>query len=289
MTDQTMPMASRQLTWRQAGIAIGIGVLAICLLGYEAIVLASYQWFNNNAYTYCLLIPLISGWLLYERRAEIAQLTPTPMPWAATLMLGPIAAYAVADFLDINEGMQFAMVAAMQVVFLTVLGWPVYRKLAFPLNYLWLIVPTGSWLIPTLQDWATYWSVLMLRWSEIPTFVTGYLIEVPTGKYLVAPGCAGLNFLLVAIALSFLFAYLTYRSWIAWTLTIVISIAVAIVSNWIRVYGIIFIAHITDSQAEIVEDHLLYGWFYFAAVMFILMSIGLRFRGKDEPSPGAAA
>ncbi len=274
------------LSWQRASILIAVAVAIIVALGWEPVSLAAYQWLNSNAYTYCLLIPLISAWLLWERRDELLGMTPRP-DWRFTgLMVVPLAMYAVGFFLDINEGMQFALVAAIQVVLMAVLGWTIYWRFAFPFNYLWLIVPTGSYLLWPMQWASTYFSVMWLRWVEVPTFVTweNFYVQVPTGLYEVAEGCAGLNFLLVAIALSTLFAYLTYRSWTARILCVVISIVVSIVANWVRVFGIIYIAHLTDSQAEIVADHLLYGWFYFAFIMFGLMWLGLKIRGKDDPA-----
>lgn len=283
-TSEAGPRRGATLSWQQAALLIGTAIGILAVLGWQPIALAAEQWFNNNAYTYCLLIPLISAWLLWERRAELLGMTPSPQPLFLALLIVPAAMYAAGSYLQINEGMQFALVAAVQVTLLSVLGWPIYWRFAFAFNYLWLIVPTGSYLLWPMQWLSTYFSSLLLKLVGIPTYTTweNFHIQVPTGLYEVAPGCAGLNFLLVAVALSTLFAYLTYRSWPARILCVTIAVLVSIVSNWIRVFGIIYIAHLTDSQAKIVEDHLLYGWFYFAFVMFGLMWLGLKLRPKED-------
>lgn len=284
------PGRGTTLSWQQASFFIGLAIAALAIVGWRPIGLAAEQWLHNNAYTYCLLIPLISAWLLWERRSELAGLTPCPQPIFLGLLIVPAAMYAVGHYLQINEGMQFALVAAIQVILLSTLGWPIYWRFAFAFNYLWLIVPTGSYLLWPMQWLSTYFSSLLLRVVGVPTYTTweNFHIQVPTGLYEVAPGCAGLNFLLVAIALSTLFAYLTYRSWTARILCVAIAVAVSIISNWFRVFGIVYIAHLTDSQAEIVEDHLLYGWFYFAFIMFALMWVGLKLRPKEDFIPGTA-
>jgi len=68
-------------------------------------------------------------------------------------------------------------------VLMAVLGWKIYWRFAFPFNYLWLIVPTGSYLLWPMQWASTYFSVMWLRWVEVPTFVTweNFYVQVPTG------------------------------------------------------------------------------------------------------------
>jgi len=65
-------------------------------------------------------------------------------------------------------------------------------------------------------------------------------------------------------------------------------IVVAIVANWIRIFGLIAAGHYLDKIYNI-NDHYLEGWLFFAAIMFVMMAIGLRFRDPVSSDGSAAA
>jgi len=39
---------------------------------------------------------------------------------------------------------------------------------------------------------------------------------------------------------------------------------IALVANWLRVAGIVWIGYLTEMQSEMIQDHYMYGWFVFA-------------------------
>src|SRR3546814_20295136 len=73
-------------------------------------------------------------------------------------------------------------------------------------------------------------------------FLDGYLIQIPTGSFLVAEACSGVRYLLVSVALGVLTAYLFFRPWPRRLLFVALSVAVPIVANGIRASGIIMLA-----------------------------------------------
>ena len=281
----SLPMAT---AWPAAIASLLVGVAALVALFWEPSAKAVQIWGSSSAYNHLFLIVPISLYVIWERRATVAHLSPAPDFRAALLALPFVAIWLVAAAADIYEGQQIAVVGLMQALFLAVLGWPVYRMLLFPLLYLWLLVPTGEFLLLPLQKIATVVSTEGLRLSGVPVFMEGIQIQTPTGLYRVAPGCAGLNFLLASLAFSLLFANLIYRGWLKRTAAVVIALTVAVVANWIRIYGIILIDHFTQRQTDIVDDHLLYGWGFFAVVMLAMMWVGLRLRDDAPPTAPAA-
>jgi exosortase/archaeosortase family protein len=84
-----------------------------------------------------------------------------------------------------------------------------------------------------------------------------------------------------------LFANLIYRSLAKRCLAVALALAIAIGANWLRVWGIILIDHLTGRQTGIVDDHLLYGWAFFAVIMAAAMALGLRWRDDDDRPPAA--
>ena len=271
--------------WPAAVGALAVGLAGLIGLHWPAAAKAVEIWWTTSAYNHAFLIAPISLYVIWERRRLLARLGPKPALRA--LLALPIFAlpWLAGAVADVYEVQQLALVGLMQVLFLTVLGWPVYRALAFPLLYLWLLVPTGEFLLPGLQDLATAVATEGLRASSLPVYTEGIVIQTASGFYRVEAGCAGLNFLLAALAFSLLFANLIYRGWLKRTLAVAVALAVALAANWVRIYGIILIDHLTGRQTDIVADHLLYGWGFFAVIMLAMIALGLRFRDDDGTAP----
>src|SRR5690606_38290500 len=56
---------------------------------------------------------------------------------------------------------------------------------------------------------------------------------------------------------------------------------IPIVANWVRAYGIVMIAHLTDNEVAVGVDHIIYGWVFFAFVTLVLLGVGMTFRDAD--------
>jgi EpsI family protein len=147
------------------------------------------------------------------------------------------------------------------------------------------LVPTGTVLLPLLQQTATSISSEILSWFGIPVYTEGFFIEVPSGRYHIAPGCAGLNYILAAAALAPLYAYLFYRSFWKRLALVLIALALAIVMNGVRIAGIIALAHWGGPRLNIVDNHLLYGWGFFAVVMLLAGYAGSFFADGEPSAP----
>ncbi len=270
--------------WPAALAALCAGLVGLVALFWPAAAKAVEVWSTTSAYNHLFLVAPISLYVIWERRRTLARLAPAPALAAVAAL--PIFAlpWLAGALAEIYEVQQFALVGMIDVLFVAVLGWPVSRALAFPLLYLWLLVPTGEFLLAGLQDLTTAAATWGLEQAGLPVYTEGILIETPSGRYRVETGCAGLNFLLAALAFALLFANLIYRGWLKRGLAVALALAIAIVANWLRVWGIIVIDHLTGNRTDIVDDHLVYGWAFFAAVMAAAMVLGLRWRDDDRPA-----
>jgi exosortase A len=273
--------------WLLAGGLVLANLVLLGVLFADAVVGAVRVWDASETFTHCYLILPIVGYLLWDRRAELARVRPRPQPWAL-LALPPLLLVAlVGRAASILELEQLALVAVAQAVLLALLGWSVYRVAWFAFLYLFLLVPSGEWLVPALQDFTADFSVGALRLIGIPTLHDGIMIYIPNGSFRVAEACAGLRFLIATIAYGLLFAYLVYRSWPRRLIFVALSLIIPIIANGFRAFGIIWLAHITDNAAAVAADHLVYGWIFFALVLLILTTVGFAFREDlaERPLP----
>lgn len=276
------------MSWRIAAPVLVAGLLALLGLYAGTAVSMFDLWSSTSAFDHAFLVIPVCLYLTWERRHVLAGLVPSPNLYGILLLAGFGAVWLVADTVDVSVGRQFALIGMAEGLILALLGWRIFRALLFPLMYLWLVLPTDFNLLLSLQTLATIMSSWGIGLLGIPTFVEGVYIEIPSGRYWVAPGCAGLNFLLSGFALSLLYVERIYDDWRKRVAGVLIMLAVALVANWIRIFGLIVAGHYLNDIYDI-NDHYTEGWLFFAAIVFITMWIGLRFRDPVREIPRAAA
>ena len=283
-TPNQQPIVGSSLApgWWPALILIGVASLVFGVVFQQEITGAVRVWIDSTAYNHCFLVLPLAGFLLWERRSTISSLSPYPALWPLLMMPLLSAIWLAAAVLDIQEGRQLAVVAMFQAVLLTALGSYLYRQLLAPFLFLFFLVPSGAFLVPSLQTITADIAIAGLQFFNIPVFSDGYMIEIPEGPFEIAEACAGLRFLIASIVFGCFFAMVMYRSFLKRALFILVSVVVPIVANGLRALGIIALAHLEGSATAVEADHILYGWVFFTFVIMILIAIGMVFAEKPE-------
>lgn len=242
-------------------------------------------WVGSTAYNHCFLVLPLVGYLLWQRRAVLAAATPRPCFAALAIVPFLSLAWLLATILSIHEAQQMIVLTILEATLLAVLGWDVFRRLMGPLLYLYFLVPSGAFLVPALQDITAVMTVKLLHVAGVPVYSDGIFLEIPEGKFVIAEACAGLRFLIASVAFGVFFALLTYRSWVRRLVFIALSVAVPILANALRAFGIVYGSHLADSASAVAADHVIYGWIFFSIILFVLILIGRSFADPDVPSP----
>jgi exosortase A len=268
--------------WRPALAFIVIAAMVFGIAFRREISGAVQVWIESAAYNHCFLIIPLVGFLFWERRWVIASVSPSPTLWPLVAMPFLSGLWLIAAVLDIQEARQFLLVAMFEVVVLVALGPRVFQLLLAPLLFLFFLVPSGAFLVPTLQKITAQISIAGLELLHIPVFSDGFMIEIPEGTFEIAEACAGLRFLIASIVFGCFFAVVMYQSVIRRALFITLSLVVPIAANGMRALGIIVLAHLEGSAAAVEADHVLYGWFFFTLVIIILIAIGMTFAQRID-------
>ena len=286
-TPNGQPIVSPLLApgWRPALILIGTASIVFGAAFRQEIIGAVGVWIDSTAYNHCFLVLPLAGFLLWDRRSVISSVSPRPALWPLLAMPALSAVWLLAALLDIQEGRQFVVVAMFQIVLLVALGPRMFWQLLAPLLFLFFLVPSGAFLIPSLQTITADIAVAGLQFLHIPVFSDGNMIEIPEGPFEIAEACAGLRFLVASIVFGCFFAVLMYRGFLRRTLFIGMSVVVPIGANGLRALGIIVLAHLEGSAAAVEADHILYGWLFFTLVIMILIAVGMAFTEKSDLRP----
>ena len=186
--------------------------------------------------------------------------------------------------------MRSAFVFTLIGLVLLLLGREIFKILAFPLFFLFLMVPLPESLLITiafpLQLIAAKFAVWSLQEIGIPALVEGNIIHLAHTQLFVAEACSGLRSLMALITLGVVFAHF-FKSGTIWIkLFLVLStIPIAILVNAFRVGLTGFLTHHYGEEAAGGVIHDFQGIFTFGLAFLVLLGEGrlidLVFRNAD--------
>lgn len=271
--------------WRRYLAAWGVVVAAILLLFHRDVLHLLHLWWNTSTFGHCMLIPPIIGWLVWQRRDQLAEIEPSPwLPGIGLILLGALG-WALGELAGVSLVRHAALVFILQTSVLTIFGLTVARAIAFPLVYALFMVPVGEQLMPYLQILTAHFSVWLLEAFGVPAYLDGVFISIPNGDFEIAEACSGVRFLIAMIAFSVLVANVCYKRWSRRILFVTGAIATSVLANGLRAWGIIYLASRSTPDVARGIDHVVYGWFFFAVVMGLVLAVGWPFfdRPVDDP------
>lgn len=289
MTD-TVPNTNALANIRQDGgrqAIVGSMVVILCLAMFGALfpvaaTRALRVWMVSPTYNHCFLVLPISLFMIWQRRRALRNARFATDFRAVIAILFLSVAWFLTSAASVLEAEQFVIMTMVEAALLGILGATIYRSLAAPFLYLYFLVPSGEFLIPALQAFTARFAVAGLHVLGIPVFSNGAVIEIPGGTFAVAEACAGLRFLVAAVAFGVFFAVLTYRSPWRRTAFIALSVVVPIIANGFRALGLIAVAQWVGSPTAALADHIIYGWIFFSFVLVVLIIVGLFFSDTNE-------
>ena len=255
------------------GIVLASMVFAFaCLFGlyWETAMSMVAIWKRSDTFAHGFIIVPFSGWIFWSLRDKVMSISPKPSPWGLLILIMLVLAWSLGDLAGVVAAKQFAFVAMIPAFVITVLGWRIAKVCAFPLFYLFFAVPFGEFLIYPMMRTSTIVSGAMLSFIGIPLNIKGNVIFLNTSEWNVAEGCAGLRYLIASAALGTAYAYLIYRSIFRRVLFVTASLVVPLLANWLRLFTIVWLGHITGGKLGTGYDHIIYGWGLFVVIILIL-------------------
>ncbi len=259
------------------------------------------HWTLVEDYQHGFIVVPLALFFAYERRWDLEDATIKsswlgliPMFIGLTsLTIGRLGT----ELMTMRSGFVFTLIGLV----LLLLGRDIFKILAFPLFFLFLMVPLPQSLVNTiafpLQLLAAKFAVWSLQELGIPALVEGNIIHLAHMKLFVHEACSGLRSLMALITLGVVFAYFFRRGAIWTRLFLVVStIPIAIFVNAFRVALTGFLAHNFGEEASGGLIHDFQGLFTFGLAFFILLGEGrlidMAFRARSghedlEPEHGA--
>jgi exosortase len=233
-----------------------------------------HKWNNDPDMGHGFFVPLIAGFIVWQRREELAAIKPKPNWWGLAvvvfggfqLILGTLGAEIF------TARISFVITLIGVVWFLG--GNQMLKKTAFPLFLLFFMISIPEIIYTRitfpLQILASKLADEALTLLSIPVFREGNILDLPNQRLSVVEACSGIRSLLSLTFLSLVYGYFfEKRAWLRVVLFFS-TIPIAIVANGSRVTitGIM-----TQVKPELAEGffHEAQGWVIFMVALVILV------------------
>lgn len=231
-------------------------------------------WSRSETFTHCFIILPICIYLIKQNwsKLSVARIEPNIRVFPIVVAVLILWLFGnLAQLLVIEQGAAFLM---LPMIIWTLLGNQGSKILLFPMFFWMFSVPAGEFMVPQLQELTADITVWFLQLTGVPVYREGLYLAVPNGLFEVAVACSGIRYLIASFTLGTLFAYLNYQSNKKRLIFILFAIALPLLANGIRAYGIVMIAYLSDMKYATGVDHLIYGWLFFGLVIFVMFAVG---------------
>lgn len=256
-----------------------VGSLALCTalaLGVFGPILyhMGRHWKLVPDYSHGFLIPPLALYFAWERRDDLRR-TPLEPSWWGLLPLGlAILALAIGRLGVELMAMRTAFVLTLIGLCLLLIGRRAFRILAFPLVFLFLMVPPPQSLVNLvtfpLQLIASDLAVEALYLLRIPALREGNIIQLANKELMVAEACSGLRSVMALSTLGVVFAYFFRKHWAERVILIVSTLPIAILVNAFRVTLTAVLTHVFGPEAADGVIHATEGFFTFSLALLLL-------------------
>lgn len=272
--------------WRRHLIALAIAAVAILALFHRDATRLVAMWWTSTTFGHCLLIGPVIAWLVWQRRAELARVTPAGWGPGLALVAAGGFGWLLGDAGSVTFARQFGLVLMLQGAIVTLLGPNVARGLLFPLAYALFLVPFGEWLEAPLQAVTVAIVMPLLHVVGVPAVSNGVLIHAGRYYFEVAEACSGAKFVVAMLAFGTLVAHVGFTSWRRRAGFMALALIVPVFANGVRAFATIWVADLTSVETATGFDHIVYGWVFFGLVMAAVLALGWRWfdRAPDAPA-----
>lgn len=261
---------------RRVWVEIFWHLALLCLLFAPVLKFMAYEWLHDDDMGHGVLVPLVAGWVAWQKRRELAQTPRKPCYWGLVVVM--------AGFLQLMAGTlgvelfvaRTAFVVMLAGVIITVWGPAVFRILLFPWFLLFFMIRIPAVLFNQitfpLQLLASQVAETVLSAIGIPVFREGNILELPSQRLSVVEACSGIRSLLSLTFLSLVYGFFfEKKTWIRAVLFFS-TVPIAIAANAFRVTITGVLSEVRREWAE-GFFHSVEGWVVFMVALCLMVLV----------------
>ena len=259
-------------------------LLAVFLIALALMIIAYWggltelvgRWNKQEEYGHGYFIPIISTWLLWNRKdAIVASLGKASWTGVSLILIG-VAGLILGEITAIYIFIQFGFLMSLFGLVLATGGFSLLRVVFIPLAYLIFAIPLPyfidaqlSW---RLQIVSSEMGVAVLRLLGTSVFLEGNIIDLGSYKLQVVEACSGLRYLYPLLSIGFLMAYMYQSSFWKRAVIFLSAIPITVIMNSLRIAAV---GLLVDRWGSGMADgflHYFEGWIIFMACLLIILA-----------------
>lgn len=266
-------------------------VLGLAFLYRDVLARLVAQWWNDPNFSHGFFVPAFAALVIWWDRERLARIPVMPSWFGLLFLAGGLGVLVVGVLgaeLFLSRTSLIFVLAGLVVQFL---GWGYLRALAFPLLFLFLMIPIPAIVFNQvafpLQLLASTLAASFLQFVGVPSLRQGNVIQLPVMTLEVVEACSGIRSLITLLTLSVIYGYLMERGTIKRVILALSAIPIAVLSNSLRIVGTGLLGEFWDPEKAQGFFHTFSGWVIFVVslgLLFALHSLMKLFAKKREAS-----
>ncbi len=243
------------------------------------------RWFARDSYySHGILIPLVSVYLVFNSRRQLAGVTPVRSAWGLPLIVGGILVHLASSVMRVYFTSAFSMLFVLCGLVLHFYGREVFRRLTFPLLFLFFMIPMPLIVIVNISFkmklFAADIAARMLNGMGLPAAREGSVILMRHSYVIVDDICSGLRSLISLAALGSLFAYWLKGGWVRKLVLLASTVPIAVLANVGRVVFLAFVSEVWGTKVATGIVHDISGFLVFALAFILLLTVSKLIESK---------
>jgi exosortase A len=233
------------------------------------------DWYMDENYSHGFLVPLISGYLLWQKRDSVRSAVANPLNSGLLIVIMGLCIYLVGNVAGEAFTMRVSMLVVLGGTILFTYGTGLFKTVSFPFLYLMFMIPLPYILYDSaafpLKLLVSKYSVDFLKLIGVPVIREGNIIHLVNTTLEVADACSGIRSIMSLLALSAALAYFSQKGLIKRVLLVLLAVPIAVFANSIRVIGTGILASKYGSKAAEGFFHEFAGLVIFGVAMAMLI------------------
>ncbi len=271
LAQTTSEASPRAVLW------VAAAILAVLVAIYlPTLIRMVVHWAAISDHSHGFVIAPLALFFAWEQRDTLRRAPIETSLWGLVPLGLSTSALAVGRFGVELMSLRVSFVLALIGLVLLLFGRHIFRILAFPLCFLFLMVPLPQALINfvafPLQLFAADWAVRVLHLMEIPVLREGNILHLPETTLFVKEACSGLRSLMALVSLGVVFAYFFRRGTWQRIVLMLSTLPIAIAVNAFRVSLTGVLAFYFGAEAARGAIHELQGVFTFGGAFGLLLA-----------------
>ncbi len=265
-------------------------IALVALVYHEVLVKLVFDWWKDPNYSHGFVVPLVSLYLLWRKRAQLVRLNRIKSPsFPGLVLMGAGLAMLVAGRAGAELFLQrFSLLVVMAGMVLLFCGRGMLKSVSPALAFLMFMIPIPYMLYDSisfpLKLFTSCCAAMSLTLLHIPVLREGNLVHLANTTLEVADACSGIRSLISLLAIGSVIAWVTLRSNWKRALVILLVIPIAVFANAARVVITGVLAHFYGSAVAEGFFHEYAGLMIYLVSLFLLLSLcGIIRRDVSEP------